>query len=104
MPVYFEVTVENICNIPTKFKMERPGGESSQYHMTFTPERSELNAKQKVKVQCKFVALTLGAIDDLLANKVFGEREALGFALKAQVCGMNTVSQYTLSMYPTSSS
>ena len=129
MPVYFDVSVENICNIPTKFKMERPGhtpsqyspfthplntphsytrsihptnspsqynlsiypthpintplthptnalsihpidtpslytqyagGESSQYHMTFTPERSELNAKQVVTVRCKFTALTQG--------------------------------------------
>jgi len=30
MPVHFEITVENICNIPTKFKLERPGGPSEQ--------------------------------------------------------------------------
>ena len=33
--------------------------------------------------------LPTGAIDDLLANKVFGERDPLGFSLKAQVLGMS---------------
>ena len=89
MPVNFDVTVENICNIPTKFKMERPGGESSQYKVYFHPEKSDLGAKQCVKVRCTFIALTTGAIDDLLANKVFGCGAPLGFSLKAQSNGLS---------------
>ena len=71
------------------FKMERPGGESSQYKVYFNPEKCDLGAKQSVKVRCTFIALTTGSIDDLLANKVFGCGTPLGFSLKAQANGLS---------------
>ena len=42
----------------------------AQYKMFFSPEKSDLGAKQVVKVKCTFIALAEGAVDDLLANKV----------------------------------
>ena len=87
MPVYFDITVENICNIPTRFKMDRPGGGSKQYDIAFIPARSELGAKQAVTVRCKFTPRVTGRVDDLIANKVFGCRLPLGFALRADLHG-----------------
>jgi hypothetical protein len=41
VPVVFEITIENICNLPSKFKFERPGGEdpNAPYRIEFRPLR-----------------------------------------------------------------
>src|SRR5439155_880400 len=42
MPVKFNVTVENICKLPTKYKLLRPGGETSLYKLTYDKEKGPL--------------------------------------------------------------
>jgi hypothetical protein len=45
VPVVFEITIENICNLPSKFKFERPGGEdpNAPYRIEFRPLRLGVN-------------------------------------------------------------
>jgi hypothetical protein len=52
VPVVFEITIENICNLPSKFKFERPGGDdpSAPYKIEFQPLRSVL--KRNVFEEC----------------------------------------------------
>lgn len=81
VPVYFEVTTENICNLPAAYKLERPGGSSSAYTLKFDRPEGPLGAKEKVTVKAEFTALQPGVIDDIIANKIRGVAAPLGFIL-----------------------
>eukprot|EP01033_Poteriospumella_lacustris_P001452 gene1452-1054_t len=87
-PVKFAFTLENICNLPTKFKFQRPGGTSSMYSYTLTPAKGSLGAKEKLVVEGTFTALMPGVIDDCLACKMFGISLPLGIGLKAVAKGI----------------
>jgi len=87
-PVKFSVTIENLCNLPTKYKLLRPGGESTLYRITFNDAKGNLDAKGKVVVECSFTALHTGFIDDVISNKIFGTMVPLGFEVKAQAKGV----------------
>lgn len=83
MPVTFKVTIENMCNLPTKYRLERPGGEASNFKVDFDFGKGPLGPKEKVVVICTFTALTAGIIDEVIANKIFGVQNPLGFTMKA---------------------
>lgn len=87
-PVSFQVTLENICNLPTKFKFLRPGGASSLFKFTLSPLKGSLEAKEKLVVQGTFTALMPGLIDDVIACKMFGISLPLGIAVKALARGI----------------
>ena len=87
-PVKFTVTIENLCNLPTKYKLLRPGGESSLYKISFDKGKGDLQAKEKINVECTFTALLTGFIDDVLSNKIFGSTIPLGFEVKALAKGV----------------
>eukprot|EP00981_Chlorochromonas_danica_P012830 scaffold5444_cov181-Ochromonas_danica.AAC.11 len=87
-PVKFQLTLENVCNLPTKFKFLRPGGQSSLFHFTVNPTKGSLEAKEKLLIEGVFTALTPGAIDDVISCKMFGITLPLGFALKAFAKGI----------------
>ena len=56
VPVNFTVTLQNICNLPTKFKFERPGGSPLNYKISFRPLKGDLGPKE-VKFSISFVEL-----------------------------------------------
>jgi len=83
VPVYFDITTENICNLPTSYNLERPGlDEFSDFKLTFDQPSGPLGAKEKVTIRCEFVALEAGAINnELIANKIKGVPTPLGFVI-----------------------
>ena len=82
VPVYFEVTTENICNLPAAYKLERPGGPCSAYKLIFDRPEGPLGPKEKkITVKAEFTALQPGVIDDIIANKIRGVAAPLGFLL-----------------------
>lgn len=85
----FEFTLENICNLPTKFKFLRPGGQSSFFNFTLDPMKGSLDAKEKLIIKGSFTSLTTGFIDDLLSCKLFGISTPLGVNLKAVSKGIS---------------
>ena len=87
-PVKFSVSTENLCNLPTKFKLTRPGGETSTYSITYENGKGALEAKGIATTHCTFTALTTGFIDDVIANKIFGAQVPLGFEVKAHAKGI----------------
>jgi hypothetical protein len=81
--VSFSFTLENICNLPTKFKFLRPGGQSSMYTYSLSPSKGSLEAKEKLTIHGTFTATNSGMIDDVISCKLFGMTKPLGFVLKA---------------------
>jgi hypothetical protein len=83
MPVQFTVSIENMCNLPTMYKLSRPGGDSSLYKLTYDKPKGPLEAKQKIDILCTFTSVATGMIDDIISNKVFGAAVPLAFVVKA---------------------
>ena len=83
MPVSFSVSTENICNLPTTYKLARPGGDSPSFSLVFDKPSGPLGAKEKVTVRGTFTALLPGKIDDVISNKIFGVLTPLGFSINA---------------------
>jgi hypothetical protein len=83
MPVQFTISIENMCNLPTMYKLARPGGDSSLYKLTYDKPKGPLDAKQKIDILCTFTAIATGMIDDIISNKVFGAAIPLAFVVKA---------------------
>lgn len=81
-PVKFTISVENMCNLPTMYKLLRPGGESSLYKIVYSKASGPLAAKQRVDVDCTFTSIATGLIDDIVANKIFGTQVPLAFVVK----------------------
>ena len=88
MPVTFKVYVENMCNLPTKYKLELPGGDSEKFTISFDNDRGPLGPKEKIEINGIFTALIPGAIDEVVANKVFGVTNPLGFTFQALAKGI----------------
>lgn len=84
VPVYFEVTTSNICNLPAAYKLERPGGATPAYTLVFDQPEGPLGAKEKVTVQAAFTAYQPGPIEDIIANKIRGVAVPLGFVLTGE--------------------
>jgi hypothetical protein len=90
IPLHFDITTENICNLPTSYTFERPGSASgtaisSTYKLTFDKPSGPLGPKDKVIIHCEFVALQAGTIsDELIANKIRGVPDPLGFLINGR--------------------
>ncbi len=87
--ISFSFTLENICNLPTKFKFLRPGGQSTMYSYSLSPNKGSLEAKEKLTIHGTFTATNTGMIDDVISCKLFGLPKPLGFVLKAFGKGIN---------------
>jgi hypothetical protein len=85
--VPFNITLQNLSNLPTKFKFERPGGESPLFSVKFEEEMKEgvLEGKEKRIINMILVAKKQGVISDLMACKLFGAPAPIGFSIKAVV-------------------
>jgi len=57
VPVYFDVNTENICNLPTSYTLERPGGATTGFKLAYDRSTGPLSAKEKVTTRCEFTAL-----------------------------------------------
>lgn len=86
--VNFKVTLENMSNLPTKYRFERPGGDAPNYKLTVDNPTGTLPPKSKVVVGLEFEPYTTGLCDDVMAVKVFGIQQPLGFSLRAFVKGI----------------
>jgi hypothetical protein len=85
--VPFSVTLQNLSNLPTKFKFERPGGESPLFSVQFEKGMKEgvLEGKEKKIINMILLAKKAGIISDLMACKLFGASAPIGFSIKAVV-------------------
>ena len=83
VPVYFDITTENICNLPTTYTLERPAlADFTDFRLTFDKPSGPLGPKEKVRIRCEFVALQPGIIDqELIANRIKGVPIPLGFVI-----------------------
>ena len=81
VPVYFDVNTENICNLPTSYTLERPGNANTGFKLAFDKSSGPLSAKEKVITRCEFTALVPGAIDGIIANRIKGVPDPLGFMI-----------------------
>ena len=46
VPVTFTVYLQNVCDLPSKFKFERPGGPHPDYEISFHPLKGVLGPKE----------------------------------------------------------
>eukprot|EP01038_Epipyxis_sp_PR26KG_P007446 gene7446-10147_t len=85
IPIIFTVYLENLCNLPTKYKISRPGGPSTLYKIEYQNNcyKGTLLAKERIPIIITFTALQPGSIDDIISNKIFGAKYPLGFSIKA---------------------
>jgi len=86
--VEFSVTLENMSNLPTKYRFERPGRDATNYKLTIDNPTGTLPPKSKVLVSLGFEPYTTGLCDDVMAVKVFGIQQPLGFSIRAFVKGI----------------
>jgi hypothetical protein len=77
-----------MSNLEASFKFERPGGPSSNYQIVYDRPEGPLRAKELVRVNAEFTALQPGITDEVIACKVTGVPEPLGFFLTAQAKGI----------------
>jgi hypothetical protein len=81
VPVTFDMNIENLCNLPAKYKYERPGGDSYLYKLEYSEKKGTLEQKEKVTAKVTFTATNTGVIDDVQACKVFGVKYPLGYTV-----------------------
>lgn len=99
-PTKFKLTLENISNLATKYRFERPGGDSTTYGLTYDNPNGTLPPKSKVEVNMTFEPYVGGLTDDVIAVKVFGIPLPLGFTVRALVKGVQL--GFTSLLYPDS--
>lgn len=84
VPVSFDFNIQNLCNLATKYKIDRPGGvESSTCKFVFSPAQGPLGAKELITIKGEFTASAAGVMDEVIACKIFGVKSPLGFIVKA---------------------
>ena len=88
IPVAFELVLENKSNLDTDFVFERPGGESSSFRIVYDDVSGMLLPKEKKIIKCQFIALQGGYIDEVIACKVSGLLEPLGYLIAATMKGI----------------
>ena len=85
VPIQFKINLQNICNLLTKFKFERPNGESKNYKIVFKPQKGDLNAKEIKKIKIEITPLITGYFKDVIACKILGLSAPLGFSITGEV-------------------
>jgi hypothetical protein len=88
VPVSFEITVQNLSNLSTKFKFDYPSGLPTSYKLTFDTEKGTLSSKEVIRIRGEITALAPGVIDDIYSVKVFGLLKPLGMVLTARSRGI----------------
>jgi len=99
-PCKFKLTLENISNLATKYRFERPGGDSTTYGLTYDNPSGSLPPKSKVVVNMVFEPYVVGLTDDVIAVKIFGIPLPLGFTVRALVKSVQL--GFTSLLYPDS--
>lgn len=87
--VSFTITLENITNLPTKFKIEKPGEDNPNYMIEFSQMEGTLSSKEVLKIDIKLTALKAGIVEDLYACKITGTPAPIGFLLKSVLKGID---------------
>ena len=77
IPVKFSTTIENTSNLQSKYKLERPGGDSTSFKLSFDVFTDTLKSKSKAVVTGEFPALSSGILDEIIACKIFGSAQLL---------------------------
>lgn len=85
--VPLQVTLQNLSNLPSKYKFERPGGDNPLYKLDFEGDicAGTLGPKEVLLVKMSFIALKQGIISDAIACKIFGTPQPIGFGISAIV-------------------
>lgn len=74
--------VQNLSNLPAKFKWVQPGDAVSPlFTAIFHPSRGELQAKETISVTLVYTPLSVGKINTVFACNVRGMLQPLGFQL-----------------------
>lgn len=87
-PIQFSVVVQNLTNLASKFKFERPGGESSSFTMKYSDRSGTLGPLESKEITITFTPLISGGIDEIIGCKVFGTLTPLGFGFHGKVRGI----------------
>ena len=87
-PVQFEMEVKNLTSLPSKFKFDRPGGESPSYRLKFSEKSGELAGQESRTIVVHFTALVSGVTDEVIGCKIFGSSTPIGFQLKVMAKGI----------------
>lgn len=82
VPVKVSITIHNLTNLPSKYKFERPGGDSAAYTLKYD-RTGTLDAQERREIVMEFTAVTAGILDDVIGCKIFGTSSPIGFTLKA---------------------
>lgn len=82
VPIDFEFTIENVANLPSNYKIERPGGPSKAYQLNFSSTKGDLASKQIVVIKGTLRTMQVCTIDEIYAVKVLGLGMPLAFTLK----------------------
>ncbi|CAM9112638.1 unnamed protein product, partial [Ectocarpus fasciculatus] len=82
-----EVTLQNLSNLPSKYKFERPGGNSPLYDLDFYGDvrAGTLGPKEILTIKMSITAHKQGVISDAIACKIFGTPSPIGFGISAVV-------------------
>jgi hypothetical protein len=87
-PIKFSVTIQNLTNLGSKFKLERPGGDSSAFRLTYDEKSGQLGPLESKTITVTFTALISGSIDEIIGCKVFGTPAPIGFTFAGKVKGV----------------
>lgn len=81
------VKLQNLSNLPSKYKFERPGGDNPLYRLEFDGDvkAGTLGPKEILDIKMTFVANKQGIISDAIACKIFGVPHPIGFGISAVV-------------------
>lgn len=83
--VKFSITIENLCNLATKFKLDFPAGRNPSYSILFPIEKGVLNPKEKLTITGEIIGHTTTIIDEVVSVKIFGIAKPIGFVISAKV-------------------
>jgi hypothetical protein len=87
-PARFTLTLTNLTSLPSKFKFDRPGGDSAAYRLKYSQKNGELEGKETRVIEVEYTAIITGVTDDVIACKIFGLTTPLGYQLKAIAKGI----------------
>ena len=82
VPVVRYVTLQNLSNLDTKFKWERPAGSTPSFTVAFEPQAGSLTSKQTLPIKVTYTSHVPGTVEDVYACRISGMPSPLGFALK----------------------
>lgn len=82
----FLITIENLTNLPSKYKFEKPLSDTPKFSLVMASVTGIIGPKEKLSIQCELFALSDDSfIDYIVSFKFFGSLELFGFNIKANL-------------------